>query len=151
MVITKQELQSTGKWWTWINYEGLNTFIVDTVSQISEAEAVVLKDKYIDNHLYDDLPQASISIYDNKQVIVDAITFIKTTNPNLSKWNDYLSSLLWQDALAIRYFFAILAQKLSERKEVDLSNYTETEVLSKLKTFFIDTPARRLEKIIFGG
>jgi len=149
-VITRQELQSTGKWWTWINHEGLNTFIVDTVTKITEAEAVVLKNKYLDDNLYNSVLKAEVSIYDNKQVIVDAVTFIKTTNPNLTQWNNYLSSLSWYDSLAVRWFLAVLAQRLAERNEVGLSAYTETEVLNKLKVWIIATPPRKLAKVLFG-
>lgn len=149
-VITRQELQGNGIWWTWINYEGYDTFIHESPTQISEEEAIILKDNYIDMHLYDTTYQTSVSVYDNIDVIKSAVTFIKIENPNLSQWNNYLASLVWDDALAVRWFLAILAKELSNRKDLDLTQWTETEVLSKLKAWIIATPARKLGKILFG-
>ena len=150
-VISKQELQSTGKWWTWINYEGLNTFIVDTITQISEAEAVIMCNKHLDDHLYDTVTSFVVNIYNNREVIRDAIVFIKTIDPNMTQWNAYLASLSWDNALMVRWFLAMLARELASRAEVSLSAFTETEVLNKLKTWIINAPARRLEKIVFGS
>lgn len=148
-VISKQELQPSGKWWTWVNYEGFNTFIYEGL-QISEQEAQTLADNYNVLHQYDNTPQVLISIYDNKETIRNAIAYIKTENPNFTQWNNYLATLVWDDALMIRWFLAILAKELANRKDIDLTQWTETEVLSKLKTWIIDTPTRKLEKIIFG-
>lgn len=149
-IITRQELQGSGKYWSWINHEGLNTFIVETDTQLSEDDAIILKNKYLDDHLYDALSQVIVSIYENKEIIVAAVTFIKTTNPSLSQWNNYLAGISWNDALAVRWFLAILANKLADNREITLSSYTETQVLNSLKTFFINTSARRLTKILFG-
>ena len=149
-VISRQELQSNGKWWTWINYIDFNTFIYVSSYPITENEAIVLKDDYLDVHQYDTISQIIISIYDNAEQIRNAIAFIKINDPNLTQWNAYLASLAWDDALAVRWFFAILAKGLADRKEIDLTVFTEVEVLSKLKTWIINTAVRRLEKILFG-
>ncbi len=149
-VISKQELQGNGNWWTWINYEGFNTFIVDTSTQISEADAVVLKNKYIDDHLYDTAPQAMINIYDNREILQNAIVFIKANNPNMTQWNAYLATQGWDNAYMIRWFMAMIARELASRNEITLGAYSEAEVLNRLKTWIINAPARRLEKILFG-
>lgn len=148
--ITKQELQSSGKWWTWINTEGYNTVIQETSYQMDETEATAIRETYLDQHLYDNVYQANINIYDYKETISNAVTFIKTENPTLNQWNNYLASLPWYDGIMVRWFLAILAQKLAERAEVTLDVFTETEVLAKLKTFIINSPPRRLRKILFG-
>jgi hypothetical protein len=150
-VISKQELQDTGKWWTWVNYEGFNTFIYESADQITEQQAVALKDKYLDDHLYDGIPQVVVNLYENREVLRDAIVFIKTTDPTLNQWNAYLAILTWDNALAVRWFLAKLAQALADRKEIDLGTFTETEVLSRLKTWIIAQSPRRLEKVLFGG
>jgi len=149
-IITKQEINGSGKYLSWINYEGLNTFIVETNTQLLENEAVVIKDKYLDNHLYETVSQIIIYIYDFKENIRNAIVFMKTTNPNLTQWDNYLNSRPWDESLMVRWFLARLASELANKKEFDLSVYTETEVLSKLKTWIIYKPARELEKVLFG-
>ena len=149
-VITHQELQGTGKWWTWISTEGFNTVIVETDTQMTQAAAIAYRISYLEAHLYDAVPQAIVSVYDNTQVLVDAITYIKTNNPTLTQWNAYLAALPWYDAYAVRWFLAMLARELANRNEVTLSDFTETEVLSRLKTWILNAPARRLAKIVFG-
>lgn len=148
--ITKQELQSSGKWWTWINTEGYNTIIQETSYQMDETEATSIREIYLDQHLYDNVYKMTVDVYEHRDIIVNTVTFIKTENPNLSQWNNYLASLSWHDALMVRWFLAVLAQKLAERAEVSLDAFTETEVLAKLKTFIINSPPRRLRKILFG-
>lgn len=148
-VITRQEEYRPGHWYTWVNTEGYNTVMLDTPYQMTEEQAVAFQADYLDRHLYDNTPQASVSIYDNLEVIRAAVTYIKTANPNLTQWNAYLAVLPWDDALAVRWFLAVLARELAQRAEISLGEFTETEVLSKLKTWIINTPARRLEKILF--
>lgn len=148
--ITKQELHSSGKWITWINTEGFNTIMVDTPHQLTEEEAISIRNNYLEVHLYDDTPKAFINVEEFYGTIREAVVFIKTTNPTLTQWNNYLASLQWDDAYLIRWFLARLAVNLADRAEVDLSNYTENQVLAQLKTWIINTPARRLEKVIFG-
>ena len=50
----------------------------------------------------------------------------------------------------VRYFLASLARRLAERGDVELSDFTETQVLAKLKPFIQNTPAKKLAKIVFG-
>lgn len=148
--ITKQE-QSGSLWHTWISTEGLNTVMLITNNQITEEEALAIQTKWLSDHLYDSIPQEVVSIYDYREVIRNAVEFIKIEEPNLTEWNTYLGTLAWDDALMVRWFLAMLAKKLANRGEITLSSYTENQVLAELRVFIVNTPIRRLEKIIFGA
>lgn len=148
--ISKQELQNNGKWWTWVLINEFDTFIHISDTPITDDEAGVLVEQYRDIHLYDNVPQSRIDIMDYRDAIYEAVKFIKTTNPNLTQWNNYLSQQIWDNAIAIRWFLAVLTKELANRQDLDLSEWTETEVLSKLKIWIINTPARKIEKVLFG-
>lgn len=147
--ILKQEHNQQG-WFTWIYISDTESLMTITDYQMLEAEALDIQTKHYDIHLYDAFPFEQISLYDFKDTLRNAVEFIKTTNPNLTQWNNYLASLYWYDAVMVRWFLAVLARKLADRAELTLSDYTETEVLSRLKTYIINNPARKLAKIFFG-
>lgn len=147
--ITKQE-QSGSLWHTWVSTEGLNTVMLITSHQVTEAEALAIQTKWLEDHQHDNTPQEVVSVYDYREVIREAVTFIKAQEPSLSQWNAYLGTLAWDDALMMRWFLAMLAKALANRREITLSSYTESQVLAELREFIVNTPVRRLEKIIFG-
>jgi len=148
-MIAQQE-RSGLRWLTWIRVSDPNTIMLITSHQITEGEAAAIQAKYLEEHEYDDVPQADISIYDWKETLRDAVLWIRANDPTLNQWNGYLKTLTWDDAYMIRWFLASVAKKLAERGEVDLSDYTETQVLAKLKTLIVTYPLRKLAKILFG-
>lgn len=148
--ITRQEQKQDGTWLTWINTEGWNTIVQETAYPMSEAQATSIRADYLSAHEYDSVPVFQATIYEYREQIRAALVFIKTSNPNANQWNTYLNGLPWDEALAVRWFLAVLARELVSRQEVSLSSYTETQVLAQLKTWIINAPARRLEKIVFG-
>lgn len=147
--IQKQEQNAQG-WFTWVYISDQESLMLITPYQMTESEALEVQTKHYDLHLYDAFPFEQVSLYDYKEILREAITFIKQTNPTLNQWNTYLAGLPWYDAVMVRWFLAVLARKLADRAELSLSDYTETEVLSRLKTYIINNPVRKLAKIFFG-
>lgn len=114
-------------------------------------ELQILVDNFENQHQYDNIAYLPISIYDAKTSIENAIIFIKTTpSLNLTKWNTYISTLNMEDGYAIKWFIFVMARKLSEKNDIVLDNFTELEILGKMKTWFINTPERKIKKIFYG-
>ena len=149
MVIQRQE-HIGSLWFTWIYISDTHSEMLITPHQVTEAEALTYQQAYIEAHQYDDVQQASIGLYENKEILRTVALWIKANDPTLTQWNSYLKTLAWYDAYMIRYWLAQLALKLAERGDIDITDFTETQVLAKLKAFIINQPLRRLNKILFG-
>lgn len=149
MTAIQQQEQNGSRWFTWIEVAGGSHMII-TSYQVTESEALEIQAQYYDEHLYDGYNTVSISVEENKQVLKDAVIFIKTTNPNLTQWNNYLNGLAWYDAAMVRWALFVLAKNLADRNDIVLSDVTETEVLAKLRTWIINSPARLIAKVFYG-
>ena len=44
-----------------------------------------------------------------------------------------------------------MAEKLAEMGDFDISGFTELQILARMKTWLINTPARRIRKIFYGN
>ena len=150
MAAIQQQERSGARWLTWIFISPENSLMLITDNQLTEEQAAQIQTDYITAHQYDDTPKATVDLFDYLDILKAAVTYIKANNPTLAKWNTYLGTLAWYDAALVRFFISVMARKLSERAEINLTATTETEVLAKLKPFIINTPARRLAKIFFG-
>lgn len=148
--ITRQEQNALNRWFTWVGIDAQNSLMLITAAKLSEAEALDIQTRHIAAHALDDVPLATIDIYEYKDTLKAAVTYIKTQNPTLAKWNTYLGTLAWNDAYMVRFVLATLALKLAERAEITLSDFTEAQVLTQMKAFIIATPAAKLAKIVFG-
>lgn len=93
----------------------------------------------------------SINLLDYRNIIVRIAQQIKA-NPNLTltQYNNYLASLPWHEASVIRFFVFALAERLAERKDVTLANLNESTVLQAVRDFIVNTPGRKLARLIFG-
>lgn len=148
--ITRQEQNAANRWYTWISIDAQNALMFITPAQLTEAEALDIQTRHIAAHALDGVPHAVIDIYEYKDTLKAAMTYIKKQNPTLAKWNTYLGTLAWHEAYMVRFVLATLALKLAERAEITLSDFTETQMLTQMKAFIIATPAARLAKIVFG-
>jgi len=72
-----------------------------------------------------------------------------TPSINLTQYNTYLGSLHWSQSAVIKYFVFMMAQRLAERKEVNLANQNENTVLAAVRDFIVATPIRNLARLIF--
>jgi hypothetical protein len=102
-------------------------------------------------HEYDDTPHQTLSVYDDTEAIEDAVRFIKTTSDlTLTKWNSYLATLTYADKYAVSWFIMAMAEKLAEMGEFDISDFSELQILARMKNWLTNTPARRIRKIFYG-
>jgi hypothetical protein len=67
------------------------------------------------------------------------------------QWNTYLGNLSWYHASVVRWFTFALATGLASQNNINLSNYTETEILGKLKIWIIATSGSKIRKIVWGA
>jgi len=149
MAIQKQEHVGS-IWFTWIYISDMHSELLITDYQITEQEAYAFQQAYLEQHRYDDTQSAIVDPYADKEVLRSAALYIKNNNPNMTQWNAYLSGLNWYDAYMVRFWVAKLALILAERHEINITDFTETKVLAALKTYIINQPLRKLNRLLFG-
>lgn len=93
----------------------------------------------------------SFSIIEHREVLIELVRRVKASpNTTLSQYNNYLGKLAWYEAAIIRTFVFLLAQRLSEKKDVSLANLTENTVFVAVRNFLADTPTWKLARLILG-
>lgn len=152
MAIEQKYQDMAGKWRVMWSIDASNSIMLKFDHNPTDQEVTDEANAYLNNdeYVYRTVTKIPIVIENFKDIIEDAVKFIKTTNPNLTQWNTYLGSQSWYNASVIRWFTFALATGLAARNDINLANYTETEVLGKLKIWIIATPAAKLRKIIWG-
>ncbi len=151
MALIKRIEKTNNLYQTWIEIAPTHSEILWLDHEMTEEEAQTFVEDYLDAHLYDDIPQQTLSIYDTKETIEAALTFIKNAGSlTLTKWNSYLTNLSFADRHAILWFLLEMANKLAEMGEIDNNGSTEWQTLVRMKTWLINTPARRIKKIFYG-
>jgi hypothetical protein len=96
--------------------------------------------------------QVDLSIHAERGTLIAFLEKVKATpNVTLAQYNTYLSSLHWTQAAVIRYFVFMMAQRLAERRDVNLANQNESTVLAAVRDFIVNTPPRKLARIIFNS
>lgn len=151
MGLIKQIDKMNDQWMTWIETSPTSCEILFHDHEPTEAEAQDFVNVWNEQHQYDNVPHLPIAIYGMMEVIEAAVKYIKTTaSLTLTKWNTYLNTLSLEDRYAVRWFIVVMARKLSEIGEITLSDNTETQILAQMKTWFINTPARKIRKIFYG-
>lgn len=128
-------------------YLPLKFSVQPTTTALEDIEA-----NYLVLHQYDSVQQEEISIYDHSELIKEFIQKIKD-NPTvtLNQYNTWLGSKLWYEQAILRFFVYKLATKLSERAEVSLTDYTESQVLGKLRDWIVATPIRKIAKVVLNA
>jgi hypothetical protein len=117
-----------------------------TTEQLEALEA-----KHMILHEYDNVYQIPITITEDVELIRDFIQQIKDhPTVTLTQFNTWLSTKQWQEDAQIRVFIFKLAQELANRQEVQLSDYTQAEILGKLRNWIVDAPIKKIAKVIFG-
>lgn len=151
MALIKRIDITNGQWMTWVEITPTHAEILWFDHEPTEAEAEAFVANWLAEHEYDDTPHQPMSIYDAKEAIEAAVVYIKTTaNLTLTKWNTYIATLPLNDQYAVKWFIVTMAMKLAEMNEVTLGTFTELQILSKMKAWFIATPARKIKKIFYG-
>ena len=143
---------TNGQWMTWVEITPTHAEILFLNHEPTEAEAEAFVADWLTQHQYDETPPQVLSIYDEKEAIEAAVVFIKTTaSLTLTKWNNYLATLSFAKKYAVQWFIFKMAEKLAEMGDFDISGFTELQILARMKTWLINTPARRIRKIFYGN
>ena len=138
-------------WQAWIEISPTHAEVQFYDHEPTEEEAQAFVDNWNEQHLYDDTPTQQLDILDHNEAIENAVVYIKNTaNLTLTKWNTYLGTLPFVDKYAIQWFIMAMAYRLAEMGEIDLGDYTELQILARMKTWLTNTPARRIRKIFYG-
>lgn len=152
MALIKRVDITNGQWMTWIEITPTHAEILFYDHEPTETEAEAFVANWLVQHKYDDVYHQPIAILDAKEAIENAVVYIKTTaSLTLTKWNTYLASLPLDDKYAVQWFIVVMAKKLAKRNEIVLIDFTELKILSKMKEWFIATPARKIRKIFYGA
>ena len=143
---------TNGQWMTWVEITPTHSEVLWLNHEPTEAEAEAFVADWLTQHQYDETPHKVLSIYDEKEAIEAAVVFIKTTaSLTLTKWNNYLATLSYSNKYAVQWFIFKMAEKLAEMAEFDISGLTELQILGRMKTWLVNTPARRIRKIFYGN
>ena len=152
MALIKRVDITNGQWMTWVEITPTHSEVLWLNHEPTEAEAEAFVADWLTQHQYDETPHKVLSIYDEKEAIEAAVVFIKTTaSLTLTKWNNYLATLSYSNKYAVQWFIFKMAEKLAEMAEFDISGLTELQILGRMKTWLINTPARRIRKIFYGN
>ena len=151
MTLIKRVDITNGQWMTWVEITPTHAEVLWFDHEPTEAEAETFVANWFVQHEYDETPHQVLSIYDEKEAIEAAVVFIKTTaSLTLTKWNNYLATLPFADKYAVQWFIMAMANRLAEMGDFDISGFTELQILARMKTWLINTPARRIKKIFYG-
>ena len=151
MALIKRIEQTNNLYQTWVEITPTHAEVLWLDHEMTEAEAQAFVDAYLDAHLYDETPHKQLVIYDAKEAIEAAVVFIKTTaSLTLTKWNNYLATLPFADKYAVQWFIMAMANRLAEMGDFDIGGLTELQILGRMKTWLVNTPARRIKKIFYG-
>ena len=117
-----------------------------TTAQLEAEEA-----KYVEQHEMDSVQQIKIDLLDSIDLLKEVVTKIRNTPTlTLTQYNNYLATLPWYDAATVRYFIYRLAMGLAQHYGVTLANYTETQVMTKVRDWLVETPLKKIAKVVYG-
>lgn len=117
----------------------------------SDAEAFEKAQRVLDVYLLDKIEPIQWQDTNLSENLYEVVQLIRD-NPSvtLNQYNNYLNGLPWYESSGKRYAVFVMAKVLSERKDVELSDFTESEILSKLKTFILNASISQLKRIVYG-
>ena len=117
-----------------------------TTAQLEAEEA-----RYVEQHEMDSVQQIKIDLMDSIELLKEVVLKIRNTpNLTLTQYNNYLTTQTWYDAATIRYFIYRLALGLASHYDVTLTGYTEAQVLTKVRDWIVNTPLKKIAKVIYG-
>lgn len=150
-LIKRVDRQGRGLYMVWVEIKPEHAEILWLDHEPTEADAEAFVSAWLVQHEYDDTPHQMLSIYDDTDAIEDAVMFIKTnSNLTLTKWTDYLAGLPLTEKYAVQWFIMAMAEKLAEMGEFDISDFSELQILARMKNWLTNTPVRRIRKIFYG-
>jgi hypothetical protein len=101
---------------------------------------------------YDKFRVIEFNLMDHKVLLKWFIQYIKDhPTITLSQYNTLLATKAWWEAATIRYFVYMIAIGLAQHYGVNLTSYTETFILGKVRDWIVATPIRKIARIVFGN
>ena len=102
------------------------------------------------NLLYSQYPKLPFESDANRQVIIAAVQYVRSHPAlTLTQWNQYLNTLQWYDSSCVKAFIFRLAIGLAEHYGLVLDNYTESQVLLKVRNWICTTNLTIVQSVIF--
>ena len=132
---------------------GMRLQFNDVVSDeyaLSEAQLIV--DRQDAEQAYNNIETLPFDLLENITLLKEFIEKIKATPTiTLGQYNTWLSTKPWYESAIIKYFVFIMATKLAERKGLVLDSLAETQVLSALRKWIIETDLKTIGKTVGYG
>ena len=117
----------------------------------TEAELTAWFDNYLLEQQYAEYTKLDTQPEWNETLIKAVITYIRSKPAlTLSQWNTYLATKQWYEAAFVRAFIFRLAIRLAEHYGLVLSDYTESQVLLKVRNWICTVNINILNKFVFG-
>jgi len=152
MIILEQTTDLAGKIRMTCELSNGETIALKFDHSPSNEELNTIEFNYIAQHAYDHVEHEIVSIYDHANTIRDFIAKVKATpSITLTQYNTWLTSKYWGDVAVIRFFVYKLASAIAIKKGYTLSNYSESAVLSYLRTWIVATPTAEIMKTVFNS
>lgn len=152
MAIVNQFTDMSGKIrivWQMSNGESI---MVNFNTQPTTLELEEIEAKYIEEHLYDTTDKLQITIIEDLDLLKSFISEIKNhPTVTLTQFNNWLSTKEWYEDAQIRIFIFKLAQRLADYKELDITDFTQSQILQKIRDWIVSTPIKKISKLIFGN
>jgi len=76
--------------------------------------------------------------------------FKDNPNINLAQFNNYIENKQWHERVVMEFFIYRTAIGLAEYYDVSVADYTPNEVFTKVRDWIVETPVRKLAKVILG-
>lgn len=107
---------------------------------------------WLEDNEHNDIKQIEMSVVSDIQILREFIIFIKEhPSIGMTGYNTYLNSLSWTQSSQIRFFVFKLAEGLSSRNDITLDDWTEPQILLRIRNWIVATPGKKIAKIIFGN
>jgi hypothetical protein len=126
----------------------LYTFKFNHTPELSELQA--LSDQSDESQMIQAVQPLSINTSGDEQAIrsfIDKIRQMPTIT--LTQYNNYLNTLLWNDAASVRAFVYNMAKGLSDRGEIMVLGWTEGTVLREVRDYINANTDEVINRLIF--
>jgi len=134
---------------TWQSQATGNIYLYKFTSEPTEQKLQSLSDASDQETQLTNIRPLEFRLESHREILVMFVHRIKDfPNVTLAQYNNFLSNLPWYEAAVIRYFVFVMAERLAERKDVSISDKTETTVLRAVRDFIVDKPLRELARLI---
>ena len=147
----KETYQDMAGKWRYIVELTTDETIMLKFSEIPTTTALeTIEADYILAHEYDSFTNLTYELLDNIELLREVVTEIKThPTLNLTQYNNYLAGKEWYEQAIIRYFIFVVALGLAQHYNIILVNLTEAKILTSVRDWLVETPAKKIAKILF--